>query len=122
MARIQVVLKNPRYHTYFKGMAHYAQSSMPLKRVVNRRANEVRRAVIAKLPRDQGDLRESVYRRAVSTRHGRWGWRYAVHIGSDLPYAAAIEYGRKAPPPHKANRAFREVAQAYNAPKHARKL
>ena len=122
--RMQMNLSNPRYRTDFKGIERYALGNFSLKRVINRRANVVRRAIIAKLPRDSGALQESVYREPVSTRHGRWGWRYAVRIGSDLPYAARIEYGPKGDPQRalKANRAFREVAEAYNAPKHPRKL
>jgi hypothetical protein len=120
--RMQMHLTNPRYRTFFKGMESYALHSMPLKRTINRRAHVVRRAIVAKLPRVSGQLQESVYRRAVSTRHGRWGWRYAVRVGSDLPYAAAIEHGRHAFASFDGKHVFKNVAEAYNAPIHPKKL
>lgn len=117
---MQLELSKPRYYTYFKGIEDYALHSRPLKRVVYRRARDVRRAIQARLPRVTNHLADSVYTRAVSTRHGRFGWRYAVHVGSDLDYAAAIEHGRHAFASFAGKHTYRDVAEEYNAPIHPR--
>lgn len=84
-----------RYKMNDRGLQQYSLHSRPLQRAIDRRAVQGLRIARILAPRESGQLRDTMHLRKHVVRTDRYGLRYGVQIRTGVPYAAAIELGRK---------------------------